>query len=99
MRGQDKNHSSKCVRISNLSSILISRVVAIVDIDGDSLPLRRYREQLDKEGKLVDVTAGKLMKSLVLTDSGQVFISHISAETLHQRIDGANEVPHEGSKK
>jgi regulator of extracellular matrix RemA (YlzA/DUF370 family) len=61
-----------------------SRVVAIVT--PGSAPMKRLREEVRKEGKLVDATQGRRTRSIIITDSNHVILSALQAETITQRF-------------
>jgi hypothetical protein len=71
--------------IGYANTILISRIVAI--LAPGSSPMRRFKEETKKDGKLVDVTHGRKCRSLVLTDSGHLFLSSVQVDTLAQRLE------------
>ncbi|MEW6443994.1 MAG: extracellular matrix/biofilm biosynthesis regulator RemA family protein [bacterium] len=72
------------LNIGHSNTVLASRIVAIL-IPGSS-PMRRFKEETKKEGRLVDATHGRKCRSLVLTDSGHLFLSSIQVDTLTQRL-------------
>jgi hypothetical protein len=72
------------LNIGYANTVQISRIVAIL-VPGSS-PIRRFKEEKKKEGKLVDVTHGRKCRSLVLTDSGHLFLSSVQVDTLAQRL-------------
>lgn len=66
-----------------------ARVVAIV-APGSS-PMKRLREVAKERGKLVDATAGRRTRSIIVTDSDHVILSALQAETITQRLTGGKE--------
>jgi regulator of extracellular matrix RemA (YlzA/DUF370 family) len=56
-------------------------------LESSSLPLKRFREKAAMANKLVDATAGRKMRSMLLTDSGYVILSCLAAQTLSERLD------------
>lgn len=73
------------LNLGHANAVLVQRVVAIL-VPGSS-PIRRFKEEAKKAGKLVDVTHGRKCRSLVLTDSGHLFLSSVQVDTLSQRLD------------
>lgn len=73
------------LNIGYANTVLASRIVAIL-VPGSS-PIRRFKEETRKEGRLVDVTHGRKCRSLVLTDSGHLFLSSVQVDTLAQRLE------------
>lgn len=65
------------------------RVVAVVS--PGSAPLKRLREEAKKKGKLIDATAGRRTRSIIITDSDHVILSAVQAETVTQRFSGDRE--------
>jgi regulator of extracellular matrix RemA (YlzA/DUF370 family) len=61
-----------------------ARVVAIVT--PGSAPMKRMREEMKKEGKLVDATQGRRTRSIIITDSNHIILSALQAETITQRF-------------
>ena len=59
------------------------RVVAIQEIG--SLPVRRMRNRAEKENRLIDASAGRREKSLVVLDSGHVVVTSVLSTTLQER--------------
>lgn len=72
------------LNLGHANIVLAQRVVAIL-VPGSS-PIRRFKEEAKKAGKLVDVTHGRKCRSLVLTDSGHLFLSSVQVDTLSQRL-------------
>lgn len=60
------------------------RVVAVME--ASSLPMKRLREKAAQEGRLMDATAGRRTKSILITDTQYVFISALSPHTLQDRL-------------
>lgn len=65
------------------------RVVAI--LESSSLPMKRLREKAQSLDRLVDATAGRRTKAIVITDSQHVFLSAHSPQTLQDRLVGKSE--------
>ncbi len=61
------------------------RIVAIVN--PSSTPIKRLREQLEKEGKVIDATQGRKTRSIIIMDSGHVILSGIAVMTIAERIN------------
>lgn len=64
-----------------------SRVLSIISATRNSLPLKKYREQMQEKGFLVDVTRGKAVKSFILSDSNHLFLSSLGADTIKTRLE------------
>lgn len=72
------------LNLGHANVVPVQRIVAIL-VPGSS-PIRRFKEETKKAGKLVDVTHGRKCRSLVLTDSGHLFLSSVQVDTLTQRL-------------
>lgn len=60
------------------------RIVAI--LEAKSLPMKRLRERAVLENRLIDATAGRKMRSLIVIDSGHVVLSALSPQALDDRL-------------
>ncbi|WP_025209568.1 DUF370 domain-containing protein [Hippea sp. KM1] len=61
------------------------RVVAIVN--PTSAPIKRLKEQLQQEGKIIDATQGRKTRAIIIMDSGHVILSGIAVNTLAERME------------
>jgi extracellular matrix regulatory protein A len=77
-------HSTLNVGYGNY--LLIGRIVAL--LESGSLPMKRLREKASDKNLLVDATAGRKMRTLIITDSGHVVLSALAAQTLQERLQG-----------
>jgi regulator of extracellular matrix RemA (YlzA/DUF370 family) len=60
------------------------RIVAIME--ASSLPMKRLREKAAQESRLIDATAGRRTKAVLVTDTQHVFLSALSPHTLQDRL-------------
>lgn len=60
------------------------RVVAIVGVD--SAPIKRYIENAEEQGKLINANKGRKWRSAIITDSNHVILSALQPETVANRI-------------
>jgi regulator of extracellular matrix RemA (YlzA/DUF370 family) len=74
----------RLLNIGHGNFVVSARVVAFVG--PASAPVRRLREDAEKEGRLIDATRGRKTRSLVVTDSNHVILSAIQTETIRQRF-------------
>jgi regulator of extracellular matrix RemA (YlzA/DUF370 family) len=72
------------INVGHGNFILVNRIVAI--LESGSLPMKRLREKALEDNKLVDATAGRKTRSLVITDSGHVVLSALAPQTLQERV-------------
>lgn len=64
-----------------------SKVLAVIDASSNSLPLKKYKTLMSDKGMVVDITKGRQVRTLILTDTNHLFLSNIYAETLKNRIE------------
>ncbi len=83
-KGLVPDFSEVSMGIGHGNFVLIHRVVSI--LESGPLPVKRLRDQAAEKGLLVDATAGRKMRSLLVLDSGQVILSALGSQTLHERI-------------
>ena len=74
------------IGFSNL--VLVSKIVGI--ILADSAGGRRIKSEAKANGNLIDATQGRKTRSIIISDSGHVFLSSISPESLHKRLESKN---------
>jgi extracellular matrix regulatory protein A len=73
------------------------RIIAIVGCT--SAPVRRLIQECRQNGRLLDATQGRRMRSVVLMDTGHILMSALTPETLARRaaasrpLDGEGEEP------
>ncbi len=61
------------------------RIVAIVA--PNSTPIRKLKEQLKENGKIIDVTQGRKTRSVIIMDSGHIILSGIAVSTISERVN------------
>lgn len=71
------------------NSIAVGRVVAVAR--ADSSPLRRLIDNAAGENRLIDATSGRKTRSIVITDSHHVILSHQSPATIRDKLTGSAE--------
>jgi regulator of extracellular matrix RemA (YlzA/DUF370 family) len=71
------------------NSVAVNRVVAVVR--ADSSPLKRLVENAGAENRLVDATSGRKTRSIVITDSHHVLLSHQSPAAIRDKLVGRTE--------
>jgi len=67
---------------------MVARDKIVVIAAYDSSPMRRYKEEKAKKGKLVDVTQGRKTRAVIITTSDQIILSSVAVETLALRLEG-----------
>ena len=66
--------------------VVADRVVAVVR--SDSNPVKRLVDAAEREGRLVDATSGRRTRSVIITDSNHVVLTHVSPHTLVAKLSG-----------
>jgi regulator of extracellular matrix RemA (YlzA/DUF370 family) len=66
------------------NAVMVARIISIVS--PKSLPIKRLKEEARNAGKLIDATAGRQTRSILIMDSGHIVLSAIQPQTLIRRI-------------
>jgi regulator of extracellular matrix RemA (YlzA/DUF370 family) len=66
-----------------------TRIIALVS--PDSAPIKRLVQDARDQGRVIDVTCGRRTRSVIITDSDNVILSAIQAETISNRLTGDDE--------
>ncbi len=74
----------KLLRIGFGNAVVASRVRQIVALK--SAGGKRWRQEADQLGKLIDATAGRHTRAMLITDSGHIILSSLSPETLKEQL-------------
>ena len=72
------------IGFSNL--VAAERIVAVAS--PDSAPLKRLIADSREDGRAIDCTCGKKMKSILITDSDHVILSALTPDAISARIEG-----------
>lgn len=75
----------KLLNIGHNNYIVLEQVVAI--LESGPLPVKRLRDQAVKENKLIDATAGRKTRTLLVTNSNHVVLSALGPDTLQERME------------
>lgn len=66
--------------------VAASKVVAIVSPGSE--PMKRLRHDAREAGRLIDATAGRRARSIIVTQSGHVILSSLHTETIATKFNG-----------
>lgn len=66
----------------------ISRIISV--LNPDSAPIKRMVQNAKEDGRLIDATQGRKVRSIIVMDSGHVIKSSIQPETLASRLSPKN---------
>ena len=72
------------VNIGYGNVVVANRIVSI--ITPGSSPIRRFKEDAEKIGKLINATHGRKTRAIIITDSDHVILSAVQPDTICQRI-------------
>jgi extracellular matrix regulatory protein A len=75
----------KLLRIGFGNAVVASRVRQITDLK--TAGGRRWRQEADQSGKLIDATAGRHTRAMLITDSGHIILSSMSADSLRGKLN------------
>ena len=76
----------KLVNIGYGNMVNTSRIVSVVS--PDAAPIKRLVQDTRNTGRLVDATGGKKTRSVIVSDSGHIILSALTAETIQSRAAG-----------
>ena len=66
--------------------VRMDRIIAVVN--ADSSPVRKLRDGARSEGRLIDATQGRKVRTVLVTDSNHVILSSKGLEALTLRLNG-----------
>ena len=72
-----------------LQNVVATHRVVAVTAAGSS-PLKRLVESAERQHRLIDATGGRKTRSIIVTDSNHVILSHVSPGTLVQKLEHGN---------
>ena len=72
------------INVGHGNFILASRIIAI--LESGSLPMKRLRERASETNMLIDATAGRKTRSVIVIDSHHVVLSALAPNTLQERL-------------
>lgn len=84
----------RLVNIGYGNAVVAERVVAI--ISPDSAPMKRFKEEARKAGRLIDGTQGRRTRSILIIDSHHIVLSALQTETVAERLERGTETPASG---
>ena len=79
----------KLLNVGFGNMVAAGRVIAVVG--PDSMPVKRIVGEARESGRLVDATAGRKTRAVLMMDSGHVVLSAIQPETIAGRMQGDRE--------
>ena len=87
----NRNNDNEFLSVGFGNAIITSRIIAL--ITPNTASGKRIREEARESNRLVDVTLGRKIRSIILMDSGHVILSALNTETIIGRLhnDSAKE--------
>ena len=79
------NREKSVLSLGYENFVVAQRIVAV--LASTSLPAKRLRDQADKQNLLLDATAGRKTRSLVIVDSRHVILSALTPLKIQQRLN------------
>lgn len=76
--------NGRTLNVGHGNFLLVDRIVAI--LESGSLPMKRLRERACEANHLVDATAGRKTRSILILDSDHVVLSALAPQTLQERL-------------
>ena len=74
----------KLLNIGFSNMVSVERIVAV--ITPDSAPVKRIIAEARENGRLVDATAGRRTRAVLMMDSGHVVLSAVQPDTISGRL-------------
>ena len=74
----------KLLNIGFTNMVAAQRIVAV--ITPDSAPVKRIVSEARESGRLVDATAGRRTRAVIMMDSGHVVLSAVQPDTISSRL-------------
>jgi len=84
----------KILRIGFGNAVVSSRIRQIRAVKPSQW--RQWRQHTDQMIKLIDATAGRHTRSMLITDSGHIILSSLSPEVLEERLAELGELRENG---
>ncbi len=79
----------KLLNVGFGNMVASDRIIAVVG--PDSMPVKRMMGEAREAGKLVDATAGRKTRAVLIMDNGHVVLSALQPETISSRMHSERE--------
>ena len=84
----------KLINIGFGNMVSSSRLVAVVS--PESAPIKRIVQDAKEKGMLVDATHGRRTRAVIVTDSGHIVLTYLTADKVSNRMnDEAGILPYD----
>lgn len=74
----------KFINIGSGNMVTAERVIALAS--PDAAPIKRLVSEAKEEGRVIDASAGRRTRTVIVTDSDHVILSALRAETIASRL-------------
>lgn len=74
----------RTLNIGHEAVVMTDKVLVV--LPPDSAPVKALRKDAKEQGKLIDATAGKTTRSVLVLETGHVVLSSLNPETLERRL-------------
>ncbi len=75
---------NRLINVGFGNAVKINRILAVVN--PGSSPIRKLKDDVRREKKLIDVTEGRRTRAILILDSGHLILSSVQPETISQRL-------------
>ena len=80
----------KFINIGYGNMVAVDRIVTLVS--PDSAPIKRLIQDAKDDGRVIDVTCGRMTRTVIVTDSENVILAAIQTETIANRLESDGDV-------
>jgi len=75
---------NRLINVGFGNAVKVNRILAVVN--PGSSPIRKLKDDVRREKKLIDVTEGRRTRAILILDSGHLILSSVQPETISQRL-------------
>ena len=80
---------NRFINIGHSNMVAADRIIAVVS--PDSYPVKRLVQDAKEDGRVIDTTAGKKTRAVLVADTGHVILCALQTETITARLNGGGE--------
>jgi len=82
-----ENQAMSLFNVGHGNFVCAKRVITI--LESGPLPVKRLRERAHEANYLIDATAGRKTRSLIILDSQHIILSALAPQTIQERLENA----------
>ena len=75
---------NRLINVGFGNAVKVNRILAVVN--PGSSPIRKLKDEVRRDKKLIDVTEGRRTRAILVLDSGHLVLSSVQPETISQRL-------------